>query len=118
MAKHKSFKSFNTALKKQIAEIEKRSNDVSVKAAINAFRVATVTTPKDTGRAQQNWQLQNTLNTNSVDGSFTLNAFSKLSPPVYLVNNLPYILRLDNGYSAQAPAGITPAVLASFKRGV
>lgn len=71
-------------------------------------------TPVDTGRARWNWHAD--LNTMSVrivepnqgqtpDEAMTAVANYKLGETIYISNNLPYIKRLNEGYSQQAPAG-------------
>lgn len=75
-------------------------------------------TPVDTGRAAGNWQV--TLNaaasgvTDDLDPSRT-STISKGSEVImgapaftgiYITNNLPYILRLEEGSSTQAPQGM------------
>lgn len=71
-------------------------------------------TPKDTGRAQGNWQ---TTTDAPADGVVDrVGASSAIAESVsnaggagkvtYITNNLPYIFRLENGWSGQAPAGM------------
>lgn len=77
-------------------------------------------TPVDTGRARANWQVEiGAVPTGVVEptdksgasainkakdtiASYNGNAADK---SVYITNNLPYIERLNDGWSAQAPAG-------------
>jgi len=78
-------------------------------------------TPKDTGRAQANWlPALNVPNRDKIGkpGNRFPNAESlaaerilavtrnlKLGDRIYLSNNLPYIQRLNDGHSKQAPIG-------------
>ena len=93
-------------------------------AAAETFQNIVKRTPKDTGRAKGNWkigykedsdvQLTNWAN----DESGELRAASFLSektegsPRINIYNNLPYIERLENGWSNQAPTGM---IALSFK---
>lgn len=74
-------------------------------------------TPVDTGRARGNWQVglgnsvRQEINRLDKTGAATVaqgNAHIASRPPgmtIYISNNVPYIGRLNEGYSAQAPAG-------------
>jgi hypothetical protein len=74
-------------------------------------------TPFDTGRAKSNWLMGiNTppsgTNESNIDktGSYALELANSVAaqypdnelPPLWIVNNLPYIQRLNEGWSAQA----------------
>ncbi len=74
-------------------------------------------TPVDTGRARGNWQVTMSApgdgyewdrydrsGTVALAQAQTVNA--PIGVPVYIVNNLPYIERLEHGWSKQAPAGM------------
>jgi len=73
-------------------------------------------TPVDTGRLRGNWQSSvNTAKTNTLtrtdQGSATNEAGAEISNTnigdvFYMVNNLPYAARIENGYSNNAPAGM------------
>lgn len=85
-------------------------------------------TPVDTGRARSNWQAeldqpaQGTVETLGPDAAGRSIAAAKAvinqydgdkHGEIHLTNNLPYIGRLNDGWSAQAPAGfVEEAVLA------
>jgi len=63
-------------------------------------------TPVRSGRARGNWRLQQTGNIKSNSGN---------AAKIY--NNLPYVARLNEGYSKQSPEGITrPAFRAVSQR--
>lgn len=69
-------------------------------------------TPVDTGRARSNWHASlNTPDlktTQSTGGNNTIRtALSdvKLEDTIFITNALPYIRRLNDGYSDQQPAG-------------
>lgn len=84
-------------------------------------------TPVDTGRARSNWQVElNAPATGTVppmDASAALAkaeariAQAQPGDTIHITNNLPYIGRLNEGWSAQAPAGyVESAVLAGALR--
>ena len=97
---------------KKIASIlERRITDLMRMATIEFYRQITISTPVDTGRARAGWFV--TVNAPSEEvppeGKYSLKPIDKL-PDVtvkdrYLItNNVPYIGRLNKGYSKQAPA--------------
>lgn len=78
---------------------------------------ATEKSPVDVGTFQNNWLVS--IGTPSNATTMTLGEFASLSaqaiasyatatgfPMIYLQNNLPYALRLENGWSRQAPGGV------------
>lgn len=111
MAKHSNFKSFALAVNKNAKDIVDREHKKILKAMYSGLNTAVVVTPKDTGAAQNNWQIQNKLNTDVQHGLFPPNQANDFSNPIYLVNNLPYIQKLDDGSSSQAPSGMTPSII-------
>lgn len=87
-------------------------------------------TPVDTGRAKGNWQAtietpaSGVLEDEDKSGSGTMqkayrvaNDF-KAGHVFYLVNNLPYIRRLEQGWSRQAPAGMVAVTASEFRQAV
>ena len=92
-------------------------------------------TPVDTGRAKGNWQMsvksppsqiledtdQSTLGTasskNLSEGSRVSNR-AKLGDRLFIINNLPYIEKLEKGNSRQAPSGMVRLETMEFKRRV
>lgn len=72
------------------------------------------------GRARSNWQFAiNTVNTSTTDatgGSDRPKTTTlRVGDSVYITNNLPYILPLEHGWSAQAPAGMVKVTVSEFK---
>ena len=70
-------------------------------------------TPKDTGQAQANWQLGDTISQAPLLGVTEINADdlkkAKIVPfykNFYIINNLPYIIALERGHSSLAPQGM------------
>jgi hypothetical protein len=105
--------------------------DAQIRAVtIGLFSSIIKMTPVDTGRAKGNWQC--TINSgatnvvtrddNSPYGSAngeTMDMLLTTIPPraghkVFLSNNLPYIERLEYGYSKQAPSGMVRVSVQRF----
>lgn len=97
----------------KIADIlERRTTDLMRMATIEFYRQITISTPVDTGRAREGWDIS--INAPSAklppEGNYTYHAGVPDVPAVtitdkyYITNNVPYIGRLNNGYSRQAPA--------------
>src|SRR5689334_10737419 len=78
---------------------------------IEATRRIVLRTPVKTGRARGNWQVTSGVPANGAvealdpTGSFALHDATTIpitgEDPVYIVNNLPYIDRLEHGSSTQ-----------------
>ncbi|WP_038342162.1 hypothetical protein [Acinetobacter sp. A47] len=88
-----------------------------------------VGTPVDTGTARGNWRASNTpdykydLKDQDASGQGTINKVyvffsqnAKLGSLIYLQNNLPYIERLENGWSDQAPQGMVSTTMNMIKQ--
>lgn len=112
----------NTAYdKKVLGTLEKTVRAVAL--VVDAELINT--TPVDTGRARANWLPS--LNTpdvrivepNSAPLLLTTELKSfKLSDTILITNNLPYIRRLNDGSSKQAPKGFVDKALRKGKRAV
>lgn len=89
------------------------------------------TTPVDTGRARANWlpslNIPNMTilppapkggTVNRTANMATAIAAYKLADTILITNNLPYIQRLNDGYSQQAPSGFVDMAIAKGKRAV
>ncbi|WP_178124490.1 HK97 gp10 family phage protein [Spartinivicinus ruber] len=81
---------------------------------LELFSGVILDTPVDTGRARGNWQTSTGYPKTSTVERFGANAslnemrnnLGGLDGTTYLTNNLPYIERLEFGYSRQAPSGM------------
>ena len=113
-------------LQKFAKKAQGRMDLVVKKIALEVLTGIVMKTPVDTGRARGNWQVD--------IGSFALGNISAFDPAgsgtiarglsvinrqkgeqaLYIVNNLPYILRLEDGYSKQAPAGMVELTLQQY----
>lgn len=119
-------KEFARRMRKLGENVEKNANAAVRKAALAIDTTVVLSTPVDTGRARSNWQVslnapaQGTLpaykpgsagdtgaaNTQAaIQQGATAIAAQRPGDEVHITNNLPYIGRLNDGWSAQAPAG-------------
>lgn len=98
------------------------------KAALAIDNALVNTTPFDTGRARSNWLANiDAPASGTVEptdpGTATARAAAEINKfkvgrntTIHLTNNLPYIVRLDQGWSEQRPAGfVKRAVLAGLR---
>lgn len=88
------------------------------KVALQGLTGVVRKTPVDTGRARGNWQVtegspaSGDVDGTDRDGNGTINdgngEIARADPfgVLYIANNLPYIERLENGHSQQAPGGM------------
>jgi hypothetical protein len=118
-----SLKQFAVRMKGRGAKVPDRADQIVREVALAADRTVVRATPVDTGRARANWQA--TLGAPAVgtlDGGAGKRASvasatgrnagviagykgGRADSAVFLTNNLPYIVPLNNGSSQQAPAG-------------
>lgn len=101
------------------------------KLALQALSGVVMRTPVDTGRARGNWQVSVGVDPGSGEtGVLDKGGHSVISAgaqsiarqraftPIIIQNNVPYITRLNDGHSKQAPAGYVESTLASLGLGV
>ena len=96
------------------------------KIALELFRRVILKTPVDKGGARSNWQASlGSPATGTVDATDTQAGptFRKVvsategfdvGDTIYLANNLPYIRRLEEGSSQQAPQGMVALTVQEF----
>jgi hypothetical protein len=107
------------------------------KIALELFRRVIYKTPVDSGRARANWQVtigsaaSGTVQIDDTNGSATMTRATAASrgfragDVIYLTNNLPYIMKLEEGgypdgpktvggFSRQAPAGMVALTVQEF----
>ncbi len=107
---------------KSLGEIEQ----VVRKTAIDLTTSIIKDTPRDTSRAASNWfvsfedSIDNTTeDTNSAKAlSNATNTLlkGKIGKYIYIQNNLPYIVKLEYGYSKQSPNGMVRRNIARFSK--
>lgn len=107
-----------------------RADLVVRKVALDVGSRVVQRSPVDTGRFRANWQYgvgqANATVTAQTDQSGTATiariataaASARLGDVIYLSNSLPYALRLEAGYSKQAPAGVVGLTVAEFQAAV
>lgn len=109
--------SFEDEMEAAIRRIKETHNKIVRTATIDLFSSVIRDTPVDTGRARGNWttvvgQIYNgEIELDDPEGSIAISEVIRLTPEgagqlVFLCNSLPYIDRLEYGYSQQAPSGM------------
>jgi hypothetical protein len=102
------------------ADIEPAVDDTLRKVALVANQTVIMATPVDTGRARANWQvsidteIDSVVESTDAQGAMSRNAEvirSYRNGAIVLQNNVAYIGALNNGSSAQAPAGFVEKAL-------
>ena len=98
--------------------------------ALEALKRVVMRTPVDTGRARANWQVEigggnfEVLTEVDKSGTVTITKGSQAIaqykdedgfPTITIFNNLPYIERLETGYSNQSPAGMVAITVAELQ---
>ena len=93
------------------------------KAAITADQVLVLTTPVDLGLARGNWVVSLGSPSDEVfekprqvavaleAGKATVALWDHETGGIFITNNTPYIVPLDEGHSSQAPAGMSHQAL-------
>jgi len=128
-----SLSTFNKRMNELGRRLDRNVPKFMRKLALVVDQTVVVATPVDTGRARSNWRvsvnapLRDTTNAyvlgekGSTTGQNTGAAIAQAKEAVsrvdssrdviYISNNLPYIGRLNDGYSAQAPAGYVESAI-------
>lgn len=95
------------------------------RVALNIDSALVLTTPVDTGRARSNWQVSigktaaGTIDQPMSPSETVGNAKSELAKlrdsddRIHITNNLPYIQRLNEGWSPQQPPGYVDTAIAT-----
>lgn len=99
------------------------------KLALAVDTAIVLSTPVDTGAARSNWlpSVNNPIETisetldpsgqSSIDNMKSVSNSAKFGDDIWITNNLPYIGRLNDGYSLQAPAGFVEKAVQIVKSG-
>lgn len=133
MATRSSLGAFGKAMRARGDKIPDRADQIVREVALAADRTVVLATPVDTGRARANWQASlgqpasGTVNVapgkRASAGAATAQAEGVIagykggpSSAIFLTNNLPYIVPLNNGHSKQAPAGFVERAVAAVQR--
>lgn len=112
------------------AELESEVNKITQVISLNVLRSLVTMTPVDTGRAKGNWFVSSSERSNRsisefrrarqaiAAGTATIhNIINDRYPTVAISNNLPYIEKLEQGSSDQAPAGFVELTLQRIRNG-
>lgn len=116
---------FGQNMKKHGENVEKNATALVRKCALAVDASVVIATPVGEGRARGNWQVAlNAPATGELDvkdpsgagaiaqGKAVIAGYQRSGGSINITNNLPYIGRLNDGWSAQAPAGfVQKAVL-------
>jgi hypothetical protein len=117
-------------LRKLGKKIEVNANKNTIKLASVIQQTIILATPVDTGRARANWQatvgvpFKRVLDEVDETGSKTISendsniSKRKFKENIYISNNLAYIKRLNDGYSAQAPKAFVEQAIKTAKTAV
>lgn len=110
--------SFSLSLATFARKYEEKAETLVKAVALDVLKTIVLRTPVDTGRARGNWQVTIGVPATGrlerldkqgaaaiASGSSAVAGF-KVGPTIWLVNNLPYAVRLEYGWSKQAPAGM------------
>jgi hypothetical protein len=116
--------SFTLDLSRFASKTKVNADLIVKKIALEAFSGIILKTPVDTGRARANWTYAvgnysdaTSENVDRAGGSTIAKVSNGLMATringqmLYLTNSLPYIDRLEHGYSKQAPAGMVKLTL-------
>lgn len=91
--------------------------------ALETHRRIAERTPVDTGRAKAGWMITETLDSTVADNTTVQFSRSRLSgeskvplpSKIYIVNAVPYIVYLEDGWSKQAPLGMVRITVAEME---
>lgn len=122
----------NDQFKRNFAKLMERAgkkSEMVVRASALAVGASLIQrTPVDTGRAKANWVpgigQVNTTTTGEINADAALaninQALQNWKPglTIWLCNSLPYIKRLEDGWSKQAPAGMVRLTVVEWKDSV
>lgn len=110
-------------------DIQDEVNKETRAVGLNLLRLLVKATPVDTGRAKGNWFVSITASFRGVDesrrqstaiteGNTIIGSAMRISyPSITLSNNLPYIEKLNDGHSKQAPAKFVELAIQRVQNG-
>lgn len=131
-----NMRKFGQKMRKTAEQVQENANRTVRRVALAVDATVVMSTPVDTGRARSNWQVEvagmpdsaipaySEGKGGSTAGENTRAALEQANVAVaayagegsiHITNNLPYIGRLNDGSSAQAPSGF---VQLAVQRGV
>lgn len=123
-----NFNEFSRELESFSRTFFSTSNKLVRLVALEALKNIVIATPVDTGRARSNWfiGIDTPIDDETDDTNWSSNLSTqeaKLLQPtdrteIWLTNNLPYIVRLNEGWSEQAPEGFVEKGIAAAERSI
>lgn len=126
MAGNSDIHTFESRMAKLAKNLRENAKVITRKAALAVDTAVVLATPVDTGRARANWQVRLAEPAQGLVDSFPEGKEGSTGGPaaqaaiaqgkaviegfqggtsIHVTNNLPYIGKLNDGWSAQAPAG-------------
>lgn len=120
-----SLRQFKRRIDKIAKDLEIESNDNVKRLAAYIHQTVVLATPVDTGHARANWDLSLHAATTTVrqetdkSGQSTISrgnrvlTHRKTEETIHITNNVEYIPYLNNGSSAQAPAGFVEKAISA-----
>jgi hypothetical protein len=120
--------SFSGDIRKFNSKVDKAATAIFRGTSLDLFAHVVRRSPVRTGRFRGNWQaeinkpakgIKRTLDKSGASAIRSAkNATGKvrLGESVFLVNNLPYSIKLERGSSDQAPRGMVRVTVRAFKR--
>ena len=124
--------SFSVDLQKFATKTHDQISLVIRKIVLDLFTRIVLKTPVKTGRARMNWhvsigQIRDELRsmereysgaeafqTANAEATNKILALNDVDLSIFILNNLPYIERLEDGYSDQAPSGMVKITLEEY----
>lgn len=89
-----------------IGELEKQLNETLNTLIATTYNNIVALSPVDTGRYRNAHHFSHGSPSHAKSGATVLQIPVGDYRPIYIQNNLPYALRLENGWSKQAPSGV------------
>lgn len=119
--------SFASDINRFSVATEKAADEIVRGVTLSLFTAVIKDTPVDSGRARGDWQTTVQIPASGQTGRIDPSGASSIAEVIsktpekaggetMLTNNLPYIERLENGYSKQAPAGMVRKNVARIAR--
>ena len=122
---------FALDLSKAIERAQKDAELIVKKAAIGVFSSVIDKSPVDTGRFRANWNISFSAPDESVSEDTdktgaeskgrvykAMSGYKLKDQSIYLTNSLPYAMRLEEGWSGQAPQGMVRLSVMEFNAGM
>lgn len=118
--------SFAAEVGQWVSETQEDVDEITIKSVLEVRNRLIVNSPVDRGHFRGNWQYG--LDRAPDGETYTVAAKERPAPPPpmphiaakaaghvhYLVNNVPYANRIEDGHSSQAPAGVVALRIAEW----